>query len=92
LANVPRDLLLEDVDAFAQEKGLTDILPVLKKGALVAQDPGNFESILDLDDAEREALRNEIGHRWKHPRLLYLTIIVCSIGAAVQLRFSFGYD
>jgi len=75
---------LQDVEEFAQEKGLTEIVDVLKKGALVAQDPGNFESIDELDDAERTALRNEIGHRWKHLPLLYMTIIICSIGACVQ--------
>ena len=75
---------MEDVEEFAQEKGLTEIVDVLKKGALVAQDPGNFESIDELDESERTALRNEIGHRWKHPPLLYTTIIICSIGACVQ--------
>jgi hypothetical protein len=79
---------LQDVEEFAQEKGLTEIVDVLKKGALVAQDPGNFESIDELDDAERAALRNEIGHRWKHPPLLYMTIIICSIGACVQYVFT----
>jgi hypothetical protein len=30
---------MADVEIFAQERGLTHLLPELKKGALVAQDP-----------------------------------------------------
>lgn len=55
----------------------------MKKGALVAQDPGNYEN-MDLDEEEKAALRTEVTKKWSHPKLLYLTVIVCSIGAAVQ--------
>jgi hypothetical protein len=63
---------------------LTDILPLLKRGALVAQSPHHIEQIPELDDAERTALRDEVTHRFKHPRVLYLTITLCSIAAAIQ--------
>lgn len=62
-------------------------LPLLQKGALVAQDPTNYEDIHGehtLDDTEVEVLRNEVLHKWRHPVALYVTIITCSIGAAVQ--------
>ena len=75
---------MRDVETFAQEKGLQEYIELLKKGALVAQDPANFENLDVLDDADREALRYEAAHKWKHPLALYFTIIVCSIGAAVQ--------
>jgi hypothetical protein len=29
-------------------------------------------------------LREEVTHRWKHPRILYYTIILNSIAAAIQ--------
>ncbi|PSN67775.1 hypothetical protein BS50DRAFT_348632 [Corynespora cassiicola Philippines] len=77
-------MLMADVEEFANDKGLTDIIPVLKKGALVAQNPAAFEEIELLDDDDREALRQEKAHKWRHPMALYFTIIVCSIGAAVQ--------
>lgn len=83
LGDIPRETLLADVEAFAHENGLTDIIPQLKKGALVAQDPTNYEN-LDLTDEEKQALRQEVTHKWKHPMALYVTIVVCSIGAAVQ--------
>jgi hypothetical protein len=56
----------------------------LRKGALVAQNPGGFDSIAELDSTEREALRVEATHRWSHTRTLYLTIVLNSIAAAIQ--------
>ncbi|KXT04856.1 hypothetical protein AC578_3423 [Pseudocercospora eumusae] len=84
LADIPYATLMADVEAFATEKGMTDELELLKKGALIAQDPANFENIQALDEHEKEFLRHEATHRWSHPLALYFTIIVCSIGAAVQ--------
>ncbi|AEO67862.1 0aee102a-6c78-4519-849c-70092b746bbd [Thermothielavioides terrestris] len=87
LEGIPRDELMSRVDAFAQEKGLTEHVALLRKGALVAQDPNAFEDITGpeaLDEEEKEVLRNEIQHKWRLPLRLYLTIFTCSIGAAVQ--------
>jgi hypothetical protein len=85
LRDIPRDELLERVARFHQGKGLPDdILPLLKKGALVAQNPAGFESMDDLDAADKTALREETTHRWKHPWALYYTIILNSIAAAIQ--------
>lgn len=84
LADIPYDTLMRDVEQFAQEKELTDMVDLLKKGALVAQDPTRFEQIETLTDVEREELRLEHEHKWRHPLALYVTIIICSVGAAVQ--------
>ncbi|KAK4621698.1 putative polyol transporter 6 [Fulvia fulva] len=84
LADIPYDELMRDVEVFASEKGLQEHTELLKKGALIAQDPANFENLNILDDADKEALRFEAAHKWRHPVALYFTIIVCSIGAAVQ--------
>lgn len=84
---IPHHQLLKDVAEFAQDKGLTHHLPLLQKGALVAQDPQNYEDITGehaLTATEIEHLRNEVLHKWRQPMKLYLTIITCSIGAAVQ--------
>lgn len=81
---------MDDVERFAEEKDLTDISGLLKKGALVAQDPTAFETFAELDEDEKIALRREITHKWSQPRILYFTIILCSIGAAVQyVRYPF---
>ncbi|KAI5865276.1 hypothetical protein GGS23DRAFT_419594 [Durotheca rogersii] len=87
LKGIPRDQLMRDVETFAQEKNLTEHLPLLRRGALVAQNPHDFEDQDGedaLDEAEKVALRNEIQHKWRMPPRLFLTIATCSIGAAVQ--------
>ena len=75
---------MADVEEFAREKDLTDITPILQRGALAAQNPTAFEHIKGLLPEEREALALEVTHKWKQPTALYFTIILCSVGAAVQ--------
>ena len=75
---------MHDVSRFASENGLEEATDMLQRGALVAQNPSGFESLKELTDEEKEHLRVELSHKWKHPRALYMTIIICSIGAAVQ--------
>ncbi|KZL82664.1 sugar transporter [Colletotrichum incanum] len=85
LKGIPKEELLEQVTVYQRSHGLPDdVLPLLKKGALVAQNPALFESIDELDEAEKQALREEVTHRWKHPWPLYYTIILNSIAAAIQ--------
>jgi len=87
LAGIPRETLLKNVANFANEKGLVEHLPLLQKGALVAQDPDNYEDLTGefaLNEEEIRAVRDEVEHKWKQPIKLYLTIFTCSIGAAVQ--------
>ncbi len=50
----------------------------MRKGALVARDPTNYEEIGGteaLNESEVDALRDEVLHKWKQKRSLYLTII-----------------
>lgn len=84
LAHIPSDELLRNVDSFADEHQLDDIRDLLRKGALVAANPPEFESVEGLDPSEVVALRREVTHKWSQPTKLYTTIILCSIGAAVQ--------
>ena len=87
LEGIPRDELMNRVEVFAQEKGLTEHVALLRQGALVAQDPNNYEDIDGaeaLDGEAKAALVKEVEHKWRLPPKLFLTIITCSIGAAVQ--------
>jgi len=75
------------VEVFAEEKGLVSHLPLLRKGALVAQNPAGAYDITGpqaLDEDEKAVLRAEVEHKWRLPARLFLTIATCSIGAAVQ--------
>jgi MFS family permease len=76
--------LIRDVENFAKENNLVDITPVLIRGAQVAKDPPAFESVEGLTEGEKEAIRNEVLHKWRQPKSLFFTIILCSVGAAVQ--------
>ncbi|KAG5963271.1 hypothetical protein E4U58_003613, partial [Claviceps cyperi] len=86
LRHLSRDELFAKVSIFHDHKNLQDHidLSLLQRGALVAQDPANFEALDLLDDVEKNALREERTHRWKHPWPLYYTIILNSIAAAIQ--------
>lgn len=84
LASIPKAQLVNEVEDFARANGLEDISPLLIKGALIAKDPPSFESVDGIEPQEVEAIRNEVLHKWRQPRALYFTIILCSIGAAVQ--------
>jgi hypothetical protein len=84
LVGIPKEELLADVETFATENGLSEYLPMLRKGALVAQNPSGFDTITELEDEERNFLQVEATHRWSHNRTLYLTIILNSIAAAIQ--------
>ncbi|KAI4212338.1 MAG: hypothetical protein LQ351_004908 [Letrouitia transgressa] len=84
LAHHTPESLLKDVTDFAHNKGLAEHLSVLKKGAQIAKDPRFFETVRGITDYEKQALRDEDHHRFRQPFPLYLTIITCCIGAAVQ--------
>lgn len=75
---------MRDVEQFARDKGLEDMTDNLKRGALIAQKPGKWDEIEGISEEERFYLQQEHDHKWKHPLALYVTIVVCSIGAAVQ--------
>ncbi|KAE8146560.1 galactose-proton symport [Aspergillus avenaceus] len=84
LADLTTEQVLRDVEHFSNEHQLDDILPLLKKGALVAKDPDNYETVPDMTDADISVIRAETTHKWRQPWPLYYTIALCSVGAAVQ--------
>ncbi|RDA95802.1 hypothetical protein CP533_5190 [Ophiocordyceps camponoti-saundersi (nom. inval.)] len=87
LLGIPRQQLMRDVEAFAEYRGLQEHVQLLKKGALVAQNPSEAHAIdgpETLTQDELDALYVEKHHRWRLPMRLFLTIATCSIGAAVQ--------
>jgi len=71
LSGFSKEELMEDVERFAKEKGLEDILDLLRKGALIAQDPKRFEEVEGLDDNERQCFQLEKTKRWHQPVMMY---------------------
>ncbi|KAL3464404.1 hypothetical protein BJX64DRAFT_254910 [Aspergillus heterothallicus] len=84
LADLSEAQVLRDVDDFAREYELNDILPSLRKGSLIARDPENFRTVAGMTPEEVQVIQDETDHKWRQPRALYFTIILCSVGAAVQ--------
>jgi len=84
LVGIPKSQLLRDVDEFATMYDIQDLKPLLIKGALVAQAPSHIDRIVELDDADRENIVNEVAHKWRQPRMLYFTIFLNSVAAAIQ--------
>ncbi|KAL8714711.1 MAG: hypothetical protein Q9225_006519 [Loekoesia sp. 1 TL-2023] len=84
LSHLTPDQLQRDARFFAREAGLGQYGDLVERGARIAKDPQYFEVIPGVTDEEKKALRDEKSHRFRQPAALYLTIIICSIGAAVQ--------
>lgn len=84
LRGIPHDRLMMDVEMFAHERGLTHILPELKKGALVAQDPTCHSRLDVFSDEDRRILTQEVTHKWRQTFTLYYMVVMSSLAAAVQ--------
>lgn len=84
LANVSREKLLEDVEAFCEKFNLTDHVETFKKGALISQNPAGALDLADLTEEDKEVIRREHTHKWSQPFALYSMVTMCSLAAAVQ--------
>ncbi|KAF1990695.1 putative MFS myo-inositol transporter [Aulographum hederae CBS 113979] len=84
LSGFTKEQLLDDVEIFAREKGLMDDIDILKKGALVAQNPSAFEELEELNEEEKGYIRDETEHRWRQPWMMYFMTILCAGSAIVQ--------
>lgn len=85
LAKYSTEELTKFADTFAKDTGLEHISDDIRKGAFLGQNPSAWETMnIGLTEDEREALRDEVEHKWKQPRTLYYLVILCSVAAAVQ--------
>ncbi len=84
LSGISKEQLLQQVEAFCRDNNLSEHIDAFRRGALVAQNPTEFESIAELTDEDRNILTREQTHRWSQPLTLYWLVIMCSLAAAVQ--------
>ncbi|KAM0787701.1 hypothetical protein ACM66B_003761 [Microbotryomycetes sp. NB124-2] len=84
LHGLSREELFSRVDAFCNNNGLEAERDLFRKGAMVAQAPGDFEDFAELSEDDKYHIRREITNRWSQPWSLYFTVIVCSLAACVQ--------
>ena len=83
LRTLSREGLADEVEDFASAFGLRHKLDVLRKASQLLQSE-LLEEVPDITDQELVALHREISHKWQQPRLLYFTILICSLGAMEQ--------
>ena len=60
LSGIPKEDLRAQVAQFCSQNGLEDKETEFQKGALVAQNPTDFETLIELDENDKYHLRREI--------------------------------
>lgn len=77
--------LMSDVHNLTRRHNLECHSHVLHKAATLQSGTlSESSSIPGITVAETEALQDETENKWRQPKLLYYTILVCSIGAIEQ--------
>ncbi|RYP59585.1 hypothetical protein DL770_010170 [Monosporascus sp. CRB-9-2] len=79
--------VLADVDRWVEAKGLEEHRDAFHKGGLIARvqyRQEGFEEISMLSQGEKQILRDEIVHKWRHPFMLYFLCVLCAGSAIVQ--------
>lgn len=87
LTGLTRDDILADVDAFVDDKGLSEHREVFRKGALLSQHmntAGAWKQFPDLTEDEQYRLSREETNRWDQPFMLYFLCTLCAGSAIVQ--------
>lgn len=72
--------ILLDADELATKYNLDDIRDVLRKGALLACDPTNFERVEGLTEEELVVLSNEKFQKWDNSQALSSVASFCNEG------------
>lgn len=70
--------------AITHEIGDESDIRAFELGAVLAQSPERYASVVGLTNQENEILRREFANRWSQPWTMYAVIALCSLSAAVQ--------
>lgn len=73
-----------EVLQFTEQYSLTKYLDTFQKAAYLATGDYPLATVPELSTAEKLALQWEKDRKWRQPKMLYFTILVCSIGAIEQ--------
>jgi hypothetical protein len=73
-------------EQYCRENQLGDDedIRAFRLGAQVAKDPLRHANVPGLTEEEIRTFQDEVDHKWRQPKLLYLVIVLCSTCAAVQ--------
>jgi hypothetical protein len=76
---------VDDVHEFAVKHHLAQYTDIFAKAATVLQGETALDDVPGITASEIQALHDETGNnKWRQPKMLYFTILVCSIGAVEQ--------
>nr|XP_019006735.1 uncharacterized protein I203_00328 [Kwoniella mangroviensis CBS 8507]OCF70196.1 hypothetical protein I203_00328 [Kwoniella mangroviensis CBS 8507] len=84
LHGIPKAQLIKESDEFCDAHGLEEHKDTFRKGALLAQRPGEWAAIDELNAEEKAAIEFEHKHKWRMSRDLWWVVGACAMGAAVQ--------
>jgi len=86
LAGYPPEDLKRQGAQYARLNNMVDAedIRAFEIGAVLAQEPGAFDDMMELTREERAILQKEISSRWSQPKALYLVVVLCSTCAALQ--------
>jgi hypothetical protein len=74
----------EDILAFLATHQLEDEIETFRKASRLLKQGPLEDDDYGLSATEAAAQRRETTHKWHQPRLLYFTIMACSLGAIEQ--------
>ncbi|CDZ97007.1 sugar transporter [Phaffia rhodozyma] len=83
LYGLSREQLQHRVSKFVAQHNMEDEA-LFQKAAILAQNPKDWETQESLTEEDRYHLRREITNKWSQPMALYMTVVCCSLAAAVQ--------
>jgi hypothetical protein len=84
LGDITSESTHEAVRMFVDQYNLTPWSEIFRKASMVLQGDLSLDRIDNLTHAELQALQNEVQRKWQQPKMLYFTILVCSIAAIEQ--------
>ncbi|EXJ94720.1 hypothetical protein A1O1_03117 [Capronia coronata CBS 617.96] len=73
-----------DAHAFTEEHHLARYTEVFEKAATIIHGEVDLDSVPGMTTSEAQALQDETENKWRQPKMLYFTILVCSLGAVEQ--------
>ncbi|KAK7942452.1 uncharacterized protein PG986_011565 [Apiospora aurea] len=81
---VPTHIQYHIVHDLVKQHGLLEYTDLFERSAISLQGDAPVDQIPGITAAELRALELETGRKWRQPKTLYFTILVCSIGAIEQ--------
>lgn len=82
--NLSRSNVSGDVAEFTEKHHLAHYSELFQKAATILQGETALGSVSGITVSDLQALQDETQNKWRQPKTLYFTILVCSIGAVEQ--------